>query len=596
MMEWGMRTGTKGKVLKLHGEGITLSEIAQRLGLTVGAVRYHLPKNPQVRASAKERQLAVRLYAQGRTQEEIGAELGFSGASVGQWLRAAGVVARTAGPAGHAQSTRRAAAARYRKGEGIAKISADLNVSGPTVRKWIRQAGVALRPRRNKNRSQDTTSRDTIESWAMAHDNGQSITQLARDYGTTKRTVSKLLKLHGFDVRKPGAPPKVAIPSREQLATEYGRTRSLDEVAAIHGVTRWTVKRWLGVYGIETYSRGSQARPPRQVFDEYTPDRPPGGCWEWTGVVAPTGYGIAHLREDGVSTRMGAHRLSYVLHEGDIARGLVVRHTCHNRLCCNPSHLLVGTHQDNANDRVRAGNKGIHRDSNARNVQHRDNRSRLMARIRKDPDSGCWIWKGGKRKSGYGVMVWNPRSSDDPRNMVTHRASYILHNGDIPKGMLVRHLCHVKLCVNPEHLAVGSPKANSKDEADAGKLRVGEAHHRTSITEDQVREMRELRIAGWPIRRLATKFGVSQGAVCAATVGRTWRHVDGPLYVPGSNKGVGNPSAKLSAEDVRRIRHLSKKRLLTQALIAEEYSVSAGTIAHIVHGRTWKHVSYDGDK
>ena len=58
--------------------------------------------------------------------------------------------------------------------------------------------------------------------------------------------------------------------------------------------------------------------------------------------------------------------------------------------------------------------------------------------------------------------------------MVTHRASYILHKGDIPVGKLVRHLCHVKLCVNPDHLALGTAKANARDEKDAGKLRVGE--------------------------------------------------------------------------------------------------------------------------
>jgi DNA-binding XRE family transcriptional regulator len=41
--------------------------------------------------------------------------------------------------------------------------------------------------------------------------------------------------------------------------------------------------------------------------------------------------------------------------KGPIPAGLQVRHQCHNRICCNPKHLLVGTHQDNKDDNKRAG-------------------------------------------------------------------------------------------------------------------------------------------------------------------------------------------------------------------------------------------------
>jgi HNH endonuclease len=65
-------------------------------------------------------------------------------------------------------------------------------------------------------------------------------------------------------------------------------------------------------------------------------------CWEWTGRGSDKGYG----RWRGTQ----AHRVAYELVHGPIPDGLIVRHDCDNPPCCNPAHLLAGTHLDNSRD------------------------------------------------------------------------------------------------------------------------------------------------------------------------------------------------------------------------------------------------------
>lgn len=82
-------------------------------------------------------------------------------------------------------------------------------------------------------------------------------------------------------------------------------------------------------------------------------------CWEWTRSKTGKGYGQFSFMEKGAKRSREAHRMAWELTYGPIPQGLVVRHRCPggpNRICCNPTHLRLGTQKDNSDDRTADGN------------------------------------------------------------------------------------------------------------------------------------------------------------------------------------------------------------------------------------------------
>jgi len=73
----------------------------------------------------------------------------------------------------------------------------------------------------------------------------------------------------------------------------------------------------------------------------------PDGCWIWTGALSTEGYGRVYWEKTRYNI---AHRVAYQIAFDDIPEKMLVLHKCDNTLCVNPSHLFLGTHQDNMND------------------------------------------------------------------------------------------------------------------------------------------------------------------------------------------------------------------------------------------------------
>jgi len=83
----------------------------------------------------------------------------------------------------------------------------------------------------------------------------------------------------------------------------------------------------------------------------------------------------------------------------------------------------------------------------------------LINRIQLDENTGCWNWRGGKTKYGYGVVRYLGEQQG------AHRVSAHLWLGlDLQdRKKLVMHVCDNPSCFNPKHLRVATPSENLID-------------------------------------------------------------------------------------------------------------------------------------
>lgn len=134
-------------------------------------------------------------------------------------------------------------------------------------------------------------------------------------------------------------------------------------------------------------------------------------------------------------------------------------------------------------------------------------------------DNGCLVWTGVVDKDGYGrrgVQIGEKRA---------HRYAYARANGDIPKGMLVRHSCDNPACCEPSHLSLGSQADNIKDKVLRNRQAKGSLIGKALLTEDMVREIRALYASGMTQTQIAGMFPVTQSSVSLIVLRKQWKHI-----------------------------------------------------------------------
>jgi hypothetical protein len=146
----------------------------------------------------------------------------------------------------------------------------------------------------------------------------------------------------------------------------------------------------------------------------------------------------------------------------------------------------------------------------------------------------CWEWQGAKTSSGYGNLSWHGL------HVQAHRVAYFLTNGGISlitnfrqDGVAKRyrrfvlHKCDNRLCCNPEHLFLGSMRANLLDAYAKGrKVQPRSQHANAKLTAMQVIAIRQRYDAGEAKQiPLAKEYGVSQRVISLIVRHETYKDV-----------------------------------------------------------------------
>jgi hypothetical protein len=148
---------------------------------------------------------------------------------------------------------------------------------------------------------------------------------------------------------------------------------------------------------------------------------------------------------------------------------------------------------------------------------------RFWAKVDRTGD-GCWPWLGLRTLHGYGQLGIGSATDGTRTTGHAHRVAYELAVGPIPPGMAILHRCDNPPCVRPDHLLVGSQRANIDDMVSKNRSTHGEHHPQVKLTAGQVVEIRNRYALGGILQReLAAEFRTTQGNISAIIRGALWR-------------------------------------------------------------------------
>lgn len=160
--------------------------------------------------------------------------------------------------------------------------------------------------------------------------------------------------------------------------------------------------------------------------------------------------------------------------------------------------------------------------------------SHFVLRKHERLETPCRIWQG-YTNGNYGTLYVAGKT------LYAHRLAYETTYGPIPIGMCVCHECDEMLCINPEHLFIGTQADNMADKVSKGRQVKGDEHWArknpdairgekngaSKLSEPQVRKIKGLlRDSRLSHGEIATRFGVVRSTISAIATGGNWSFVE----------------------------------------------------------------------
>jgi hypothetical protein len=133
-------------------------------------------------------------------------------------------------------------------------------------------------------------------------------------------------------------------------------------------------------------------------------------------------------------------------------------------------------------------------------------------------DSGCHICTSHKPRSDgkyYSIKI-------NGKVLVLHRVMYERKYGAIPSGLIARHKCDNVLCINPEHIELGTNQDNMNDMVERNRSLKGSKNNSSKLTEEVIIEIRNSNLNKF---ELAEKYQVSERTIRDIIMNRAWKHI-----------------------------------------------------------------------